>query len=387
MNFQGSFETVGLEYTAWTPPDYTATPAFLANVTDPAYKAFGLSVHNIWPLLGRQMIPDVAANPNLYSVIPIDNPVIVPGGRFREFYYWDSYWIIKGLLVSGMTSTVKGMLQNFGSMVQRFGFVPNGGRIYYLGRSQPPLYISMVEEYFDATQDLQFITDNIPFMETEFNFWLTNRTLKVNGFTLGAYGDHTLGPRPESYREDIATAANFASAADKQIHYSQIKAAAESGMDFSSRWCVVNDTNLGTLANLNTRSIVPVDLNSYLFHNAKVLARFYKLLGQTDKVKQYNKIAKQWKAAIAAVFWDETAGIWLDWDLINNHRRNYFVASNLVPLWANAYDLNNKVAISASVINYLTQTSVLTHPGGIPNTVQLSDEQWDYPNVWPPMMV
>lgn len=333
------------------------------------------------------MIPDVAANPGLYSAIPITNPVIVPGGRFREFYYWDSYWIIKGLLVSQMFDTVKGMLQNFGSMVQRYGFIPNGGRVYYLGRSQPPLYIAMVEEYFDATQDQQFITDNIAFMEAEFNFWLTNRTLQVNGFTLGAYGEMTLGPRPESYVEDIATASIFTLAADKQFHYSQIKAAAESGNDFSSRWCIVNDTNLGTLANLNTRSIVPVDLNAYLFHNAKVLARFFKLLGQTDKVKQYNKIAKTWKKAIQAVFWDDTAGIWLDWDLINNHRRDYFVASNLVPLWALAYDQTNKVAISASVINYLTTNNVLLHPGGIPNTLQLSDEQWDYPNVWPPMMV
>lgn len=387
FNSQGSFDTIGLEYEPWVPTDSTTNPAFLSKITDPDYRALGLSVNNIWPLLGRKMTADVAANPDLYSVIPIDNPVIVPGGRFREFYYWDSYWVIKGLLISEMFVTAKGMLENFGSLVDRFGFIPNGGRIYYLGRSQPPLYIPMVEEYFDATQDKQFITDNIAFMEKEFNFWLTNRTLVVNGFRLGAYGENTLGPRPESYREDIATAANVASAADKQIHYSQIKAAAESGMDFSSRWCIDGDTNLGTLADLQTRSIVPVDLNAYLFHNAKVLARFYKLLGQTDKVKQYNKIAKQWKAAITAVFWDEDVGIWLDWDLVNNHRRNYFVASNLVPLWAKAYDNSNKVAISAKVINYITQQGLKRHPGGIPNSLQLSDEQWDFPNIWPPMMV
>lgn len=387
FNSQGSFDTVGLEYVPWTPTDYAANPAFLAKIVDPNYRSLGLSIYNIWPLLGRMQIPDVALNPQLYSIIPIPNPVIVPGGRFREIYYWDSYWIIKGLLVSGMATTAKGMLGNFASLIKTYGFVPNGGRIYYTGRSQPPLYIAMVEEYYDATNDKQFITDNIAFMETEFNFWMTNRTLLVNGHRLAAYGENTLGPRPESYREDIATAANFTSAADKQLHYSQIKAAAESGMDFSSRWCILNGTNLGTLANLNTRAIIPVDLNAYLFHNAKVLTKFFKLLGTTAKETQYEKIAKDFKTGITAVFWNETEGTWLDYDMLNNHSRNYFAASNLVPLWALAYNETDNAAISTKVLKYIKKNDLIKHPGGIPNTLQLSDEQWDYPNVWPPMMV
>lgn len=46
-----------------------------------------------------------------------------------------------------MHDTVRGMIENFLSMVDRFGFVPNGGRIYYLSRSQPPLLIPMVSTY------------------------------------------------------------------------------------------------------------------------------------------------------------------------------------------------------------------------------------------------
>jgi alpha,alpha-trehalase len=68
----------------------------------------------------------------------VPNQFIIPGGRFREFYYWDAYWIIKGLIVSGMTDSVRLMIENFLDLVERFGFVPNGGRIYYSKRSQPP---------------------------------------------------------------------------------------------------------------------------------------------------------------------------------------------------------------------------------------------------------
>ena len=42
------------------------------------------------------------------SLIYLDHGFIVPGGRFREMYYWDTYWTILGLINSEMTETVKG---------------------------------------------------------------------------------------------------------------------------------------------------------------------------------------------------------------------------------------------------------------------------------------
>lgn len=87
--------------------------------------------------------------------------------RFREFYYWDSYWIVRGLLISEMHSTVKGMLHNFLDMVDIYGMVPNGGRIYYERRSQPPLLIAMVDAYVTATDDVQFLRDHIHLLQKE----------------------------------------------------------------------------------------------------------------------------------------------------------------------------------------------------------------------------
>lgn len=75
----------------------------------------------------------------------------------REFYYWDSYWTIEGLLLSEMNRTVKGMLENFLMMVNNYTMVPNGGRIYYTRRSQPPYLIPMFKLYMDRFDDHTFL--------------------------------------------------------------------------------------------------------------------------------------------------------------------------------------------------------------------------------------
>jgi alpha,alpha-trehalase len=145
----------------------------------------------------------VRDRPELYSMIYTSNPVIVPGGRFREFFYWDSYWIMKGLLHSEMYNTTKGMVVNLIEMVNLLGYVPNGGRVYFR-RSQPPLLIPMMKEYIDATQNIDFLRQSISALEKEFDFWVKNRlyTVQTNGksYEVFRYNVEYAGPRPESYR-------------------------------------------------------------------------------------------------------------------------------------------------------------------------------------------
>lgn len=312
----------------------------------------------------------------------------MPGGRFREFYYWDSYWIIRGLLITEMTTTAKGMLENFSSIVERYGFIPNGGRIYYAGRSQPPLYIPMIKEYFDATGDLQFVRDHLSIMEKEFQYWMNNHLTDVNGHMLATYGDKSSGPRPESYAEDVETSTAFVTDAEKEEHYAQLKAAAESGMDFSSRWFISsNGTNEGTLVNLKCRAIVPVELNAILFWNAKILAEFFLLTGDSVKSAEYEAKAQEIFEAVQAVLWHDDVGAWLDWDMINNKPRNYFVPTNLAPLWTKCFNEADTANLTTKVLKYIDSVGIDKYPGGVPNSLQLSGEQWDYPNVWAPMQV
>lgn len=232
-------------------------------------------------------------NQQLYSIIYVPNPVIVPGGRFREFYYWDSYWIIRGLLYSEMYQTAKGMLNNFLEIIDRFGFIPNGGRIYYAARTQPPLLAAMIKSYVDKTKDYDFIKHALPLLEREFYFFKNNHMVNVRGHSLAVYGDKSSGPRPESYREDVEIGLTFNTEEERQEFYSELKAGAESGMDYSSRWFInKNGTNEGTLKDLKCRSIVAVDLNALLFWNAKLLVEFSMQAGNATKAAEFEKEAQ-----------------------------------------------------------------------------------------------
>lgn len=237
------FEPVGKEFIPWIPDDWRPDPEFLNKIYDDSLRQFAEELHILWKQLGRKMDPKIKDEEEKYSIIYVENPVVVPGGRFREFYYWDSYWIVQGLLLSEMHHTVKGMLENFLGLVDKFGFVPNGGRIYY-ERSQPPLLTPMVKSYFDKTNDLEFLKNHTHTLEKELNFWLSKRTITVpahnRNYTVAVYSQTSPGPRPESYREDVMSA-QFFNEADREKHYKQLKSAAESGWDFSSRWFVAKD--------------------------------------------------------------------------------------------------------------------------------------------------
>lgn len=223
----------------------------------------------------------------------MENGVIVPGGRFSEFYYWDSYWIILGLLHSEMHATAKGMIRNYFSMIKRYGFMPNGGRLYYLTRSQPPLLCDMVKTYVDMTGDYDIIPEAVPYLNTEFEFFYDYRTVEVDGYTVFVYGtDIVNGPRPESYAEDVQTAKHFQTESEKSQFYVQINAGAETGMDFSSRWFESNGTDAGELNDIQTRSIVPVEFNAIMYYNAITLVEFYDKSGNKSMVSKYKRLAQ-----------------------------------------------------------------------------------------------
>lgn len=149
-NFRGE----GLELEAVALTNFNANPAFLNNVSDPLVKAFSQTVHGFWTQLIRQtnqsaLCPEGTESGSCESsLIPLNHTFVVPGGRFREqcerhfavspayhtdsrsLDYWDSYWIVQGLLKSELYDIVKDTLENFMDELENFGFIPNGGRIY-----------------------------------------------------------------------------------------------------------------------------------------------------------------------------------------------------------------------------------------------------------------
>lgn len=380
------FDDPGKEFEAWTPLDWHEKPQFLSKITDPKLYNWAVQLHGLWKSLGRKITMDVKEHPELYSQIYTPNPVIIPGGRFRELYYWDSYWIINGLLLSEMTDTAQGMIDNFLHLVERYGFVPNGGRIYYERRSQPPFLTAMVRDYFRVTNDKEFLSKALPALEREYNFWMQNRSIvvEVDGkkHTLNRYNVQVGEPRPESYTDDLHLAEHM-SEGDKNKLYAELKAGAESGWDFSSRWFVGNQgSNSATLKDIYTSSFIPTDLNALMCLNEYTLAQFHGELGNAAASQRYSEAYNSRLSAVEAVLWNSEKGAWFDYSLLTNNSNLAFYPSNLAPLWAHCFN-NSDMGLRA--FQYLKDSGALNYPYGVPTSLQESGQQWDMPNAWSPL--
>lgn len=162
-----------------TGSNLTAEPDFLASVKSIPVAQFTEKIIAKWNDLTRQFNQTSICATCSGSFIAPQRPFVVAGGRFREAYYWDSYWIIMGLVRSGgnYTEISKNQILNFLDLVDAFGFVPNGGRRYYLNRSQPPLLSQMVREYVDYTGDTTILDRAVPLLIREHEFFVRNRSV------------------------------------------------------------------------------------------------------------------------------------------------------------------------------------------------------------------
>ncbi|KAB0336997.1 hypothetical protein FD755_025782, partial [Muntiacus reevesi] len=280
--------------------------------------------------------PEVLIHPEQFSLIYSRHPFIVPGGRFVGFYYWDSYWVMEGLLLSEMPETVKGMLQNFLDLVQTYGHIPNGARVYYLQRSQPPLLTLMMNRYVAHTNDTAFLWDHIETLASELDFWSKNRSISVNSggksYILNRYEVPYGDPRPESYSKDAELAATLPEG-NRDTLLAELKAGAEPGWDFSPRW-LLGGPNPSSLSSIRTSKLVPVDLNAFLCQAEGLMSNFYSRLGNDSEAAKYRNLRAQRMAALKDVLRDEGKGAWFDYDLENEKKKLEFYPSNFASLWA-----------------------------------------------------
>jgi len=376
-----NFEKAGSDLIQWTPLDWSPNPPFLSKIQNPTYRKFASDINEMWKMLGRQLHSDVYAHPSRHSILPVPEPFIVPGGRFREFYYWDSYWVIRGLLICGMKQTAKQMITNALYLVREHGIVTNGARVYYLNRSQPPLLSQMVLDYYEATNDPSILVEAVPLLKKEYEFWMTQRAVEINvGGTihvLNAYKAHTDAPRPESYVEDMETAEGL-NASSKVRLWSHIIGAAESGWDFSSRWFRSDSLN-----SITTNSIIPVDLNSILYSMETNMQQILMQLGDPIEAAQFKIAADARKRAIQAVLWCPQHNMWVDYNYHTQIPNMNVYPSNFYPLWSGAYDEFN-TTLKQNVVKSLID-SKLIQSGGVLTSTNPTNQQWDSPNAWAPL--
>ncbi|MDM2822643.1 alpha,alpha-trehalase [Citrobacter sp. Cpo100] len=347
----------------------------------PAGQSLREHIDGLWPVLTRSTTDAEKWD----SLLPLPEPYVVPGGRFREIYYWDSYFTMLGLAESNHWDKVSDMVANFAYEIDSWGHIPNGNRTYYLSRSQPPFFAFMVEllAQHDGNDALK---KYLPQMLKEYSYWMegvetlqpgqqNKRVVKLDdGTILNRYWDERDSPRPESWVEDIATAKSNPNRPATEI-YRDLRSAAASGWDFSSRW-MDNPNQLGTL---RTTSIVPVDLNALMYKMEKMISLASKAAGDDAKAAQYDGFANTRQKGIEKYLWNDKEGWYADYDLKSHKVRNQLTAAALFPLYVNAAakDRASKVATA-------TQAHLL-QPGGLATTSVKSGQQWDAPNGWAPL--
>jgi alpha,alpha-trehalase len=342
-------------------------------------------IRALWPALTRPADP---ADPRS-SLIPLPGAYVVPGGRFREVYYWDSYFTMLGLIQDKRTDLVKNMLDNFAYLVKTVGHIPNGNRTYYLSRSQPPYFAAMVGLYATATDTARALP-YLDAMEAEHAFWMAGaasvapgdaarRVVRLrDGSLLNRYWDDRPEPRPESYREDFELAQRVPEG-QREALYRNIRAAAESGWDFSSRWM----RDPADLRSLETTELIPVDLNSLLYHAERTIAALHLVRGQpgdSPAAVRYSAMAESRRRALLAASYDLAEGYFYDvrWRTGQRVTDRPTMAAAAVLYFGLATPEQGRAVAARLGRDFLK-------PGGFVTTLSQSGQQWDAPNGWPPL--
>lgn len=308
------------------------------------------------------------------SLIALPHPYVVPGGRFREMYYWDSYFTMLGLAQSGRVELIRHMVDNFASLIDRIGFIPNGNRTYYCTRSQPPYFVLMVELLASIDGGDRTIDRYAPQLEREYRFWMSGgRVVAVGDALLNRHWDDAAEPRQESYIEDVEVAAQ--SPRDPAELYRDLRAACESGWDFSSRW--FDET--GTLASIRTTQILPVDLNCLLHRAEVVLAGVKERSGDVAEAREYRDRADARARAIGSHFFDENVGYFVDVEVGDQRSTGLRTLAGAFPLY---FGLATEAQARRAAV--MLEQEFL-RPGGWVTTARNTGQQWDAPNGWAPL--
>lgn len=361
-------------------------------------------IKKLWKILYRPADISVSTNTSSHtgggreaaggSLLPLPYPYIVPGGRFREIYYWDSYFTMLGLKESGEFAMIENMVRNFAYLIHHYGHIPNGNRTYYLGRSQPPFFAAMVNLLAEIKGDSIYQT-YLPALEREYKFWMDGsatvkagrpfrRVVKLkDGTILNRYWDDIPAPRPESYLEDLETANTVIKSlkgdttGKREAVYRHLRAGAESGIDFSSRWFIDNKN----LVSIHTTDFLPPDLNALLYNLEMTISKAKMRQGDEIFSKEYIRKAAQRRNAIEKYCYNKTSGFYYDYDFVKQQQSKAVTPAGMYPFFF------DEIQPARVAIEKMTTTlkTYLLKPGGIATSTYNTGQQWDAPNGWPPL--
>lgn len=336
-------------------------------------------INTLWPVLTRKAGADEGANG---SLIPLPNDYVVPGGRFREVYYWDSYFTLLGLQAAGKGELVRDMVENFAYLIDEVGHIPNGNRTYYLTRSQPPFFALMVE-VLEEMEGTEAVVEFLPQLMAEHDFWMkgvaetsetnpaVNHVVRMpDGSILNRYYDAGDRPRAESYREDVLAIRE--SGRDSQTVARHLRSGAESGWDYSARW-FADGKNISSIV---TTDIVPPDLNSLLFELEELIADVHPDEKMSEK---YAEMALAREEALHKYNWNPATNWFEDYNWVEQKHTGYLTLAGLYPFFCVAAGTEKMGLVLPRV------REDFLAPGGLRTSLVDTDQQWDAPNGWPPL--
>jgi alpha,alpha-trehalase len=368
---------------AFVDAHFVMPPPAAAVFSPPQHVSLARHIDSLWSPLTRES----REVPAFSSLLPLPAPFVVPGGRFREMYYWDSFFTMLGLRQSGRAQAVADMVRDFAFLIDTYGHVPNGARSYYLSRSQPPFFFAMVA--LTGPDAARAWANFLPQLQREYEFWMEGAATLAgshpagrahrrvvampDGAILNRYWDDRDTPRDESYREDVELAGGVSRPpADT---YRDIRAAAESGWDFSSRWFADGRTR----ATIHTTEVVPVDLNALLFGLENAIRSGCARQHDRACAKLFATRAAARRRAMDQYLWNEQRGTYLDFDFKASRPIPYLSAATVYPLFVQAASSHQAAATARAVQAELLQA------GGLASTSLTTGEQWDAPNGWAPL--
>ena len=328
-----------------------------------------------------------------HGLLYLPYPYVVPGGRFNEMYSWDSYFIILGLLEEGEIRLAKNMVDNLVYEIDYYGTILNANRSYYLTRSNPPLLTEMVIAVYQKTKDKIWLRKVSQSAEKLYHYW-TRPPHLIKSIGLSRYYDTGNGPAFEvlhgefdeqgrnyydkvtSYfqnkKESNVDYERFYDRAKDQLtweFYKSDRTVRESGFDLSNQYGLFGAEIIDYL---------PVSLNVLLFQMEKDFASIYKILGETDKEKFWNKLSNRRKKLINLYMWNEKKGFYFDYNFLKNRQSNYIYITTFYPLWAGIASQHQAKKIVKQLPKFETRCGLLT-------SFVMSGQQWDAPFGWAPL--
>ncbi len=331
-------------------------------------------------------------------------PFVVPGGRFNEMYGWDSYFESIGLLIDGKADLAMAMADNFGYQIKHYGKILNANRSYYLTRTQPPFFSSLLKEIYLDNPEIskEWLSNNLKMVIKEYETVWMQQDVRLTSTGLNRFYGEGIGMPPET--EDGHFDFILTQYADKHelslqkfkekyksgevldeeldVYFTHDRSMRESGHDTSNR---LDDV----CADLNT-----VGLNSLLYKYETDIAYLIKNVFNDDfAIGEINYSSKSWiakaekrKKLINRLMWNREKGSFYDYNFVTKKQVQIESATNFYPLWAGVCTKDQASSLVKKMFEKLVQKGGVSGTSNIANIGGANgpQRQWDYPNGWAP---